>query len=319
MLNRAPRVSGTFAKGAHRAFFRPRIPARAILWEMKADPDSNSSREDGDPPLDREEQKNAESRVSPHAAIVYEAIVIEGRDELKRPSSALAWSGLAAGLSMGFSFVAEGLLAAALPDALWRPLVAKFGYCIGFILVILGRQQLFTENTLTPVLPLLRRKTFPTFLSVLRLWGVVLLANMVGTLLFAFVVAHGPIFDAPTMSALTEVASQGMGESFLAHFLRAIFAGWLIALLVWLLPFAETARVGVIVIITYLVGLGHFDHIIAGSVKTLFLVTSGGLSWGAFFSGFWLPALLGNILGGVLLVAVINHAQVVSGDEEIDG
>src|SRR5215207_8851999 len=104
------------------------------------------------------EHREAEERSAPSGKVVYKAILKEGEGELARSSSALFWSGLAAGLSMGLSMIAEGLLHAHLPDAPWRPLVAKFGYSVGFLIVILGRQQLFTENTLTPVLPLLRRK-----------------------------------------------------------------------------------------------------------------------------------------------------------------
>ena len=99
------------------------------------------------------EQQDAEERSAPSGKVVYKAILKEGEEELARPSSALFWSGLAAGLSMGFSMIAEGLLTNYLPDAHWRPLVAKFGYSVGFLIVILGRQQLFTENTLTPILP----------------------------------------------------------------------------------------------------------------------------------------------------------------------
>ncbi len=274
--------------------------------------------EDKSPDLEHEEQSDAERRVAPSAATVYEAIHIEGLDELKRPSSALAWSGLAAGLSMGFSLVAEGLLHEALPDAPWRPLITKLGYSIGFLLVILGRQQLFTENTLTPILPLLRKPNVATLWQVIRLWFVVLGANTVGTLLFAWLLAHTPLFDGPTHAAFSAVSAESLPGSFFTHVLRAVLAGWLIALMVWLLPFAETGRVGVIILVTYLVGLGKFNHIIAGSVKTFYLATTGQLPWSAFVVDFWLPTLVGNILGGVGLVAALNHAQVTAGDNEED-
>src|SRR5947209_2624298 len=109
-----------------------------------------------------QETEEAENRRSPSGAIVYKAIFKEGSDELERPSSALFWSGLAAGLSMGFSLVAEGLLRSHLPETEWRTVITKFGYSIGFLIVILGRQQLFTENTLTVILPLLQKKDLKT-------------------------------------------------------------------------------------------------------------------------------------------------------------
>ena len=137
----------------------------------------------------KKEQKEAEHRSAPSGRIVYRAILSEGREELKRSSSALFWSGLAAGLSMGFSMISEGLLQAHLPETEWRPLVVKLGYSIGFLIVVLGRQQLFTENTLTPILPLLIDRRKEMLWNVLRLWGVVLVANLLGACMIAWVIS----------------------------------------------------------------------------------------------------------------------------------
>jgi formate/nitrite transporter FocA (FNT family) len=270
---------------------------------------------DGGTITTRAEKKQVEERLAIGANVVYETIRREGEDELRRPAAALAWSALAAGLSMGFSFIAEALLSAHLPDANWRPLISRLGYCIGFLIVILGRQQLFTENTLTVILPLLLRKDLVTFLRVLRLWGVVLAANFVGTWLFAAVIGHIQIFPDPVHQAFTTIGLSHLGASFGITFTRAIFAGWLIALMVWLLPGAESARISIVILITYIVGLGGLNHIIAGSTTMLYLVVTHSISWGTYFTGFFFPTILGNIVGGVSLVAALGHAQVVGGKE----
>ncbi len=254
-----------------------------------------------------------QERASPTGVIVYHAIKKEGEEELERTTASLAWSGLAAGLSMGFSFAAEGLLRHALPDAGWRPLVAKFGYTLGFLIVVLGRQQLFTENTLTVILPLLRRRDRVTVQNVGRLWAVVLVANLVGAGLFATAAARLPAFDPGVREALLSIGIESMSNTFATMLLRGVYAGWLIALMVWLLPFAETARVWVIVMLTYIVGVGQFSHVIAGSVESLFVVATGEQSLWAYVSGYLIPSLLGNIIGGVSLVAAIAHAQYVAG------
>jgi formate/nitrite transporter FocA (FNT family) len=264
------------------------------------------------------ENKQAEDRSSPSGKVVYKAILKEGEEELERTSSALFWSGLAAGLSMGFSMIAEGLLKSYLPDALWRSLVAKFGYSVGFLIVILGRQQLFTENTLTPILPLLQRKKVATIGNVLRLWAVVLAANLIGALVIGIVSVRTNAFDANVRQAFIEIGHKAMEHGFGTVLLRGILAGWLIALLVWLLPFAETARVWVIIIITYIVGVAGFSHIIAGAVETFALAAVGQKEWLTVLGGFIFPALVGNILGGVTLVATLNHAQVVAGKQGED-
>lgn len=264
--------------------------------------------------MGKAEQEDAERRSAPPAQVVYEAIRQEGVGELERSPSALAWSGLAAGLSMGFSLVAEGLLRAHVPDVLWRPLITHLGYSVGFLIVVLGRQQLFTENTLTVIIPLLKQRTLAVLGKVLRLWAVVLAANLVGALLFALIVGHTDVFEAEIRQNFAEIAREALRGDFWTTVLRGVFAGWLIALMVWLLPAAESARVIVIAILTYLVALGGFAHIVAGAVEVFYLGITGAASWGEICGGFLAPTLIGNILGGVSLVAALNHAQVVSGD-----
>ena len=260
------------------------------------------------------EARDAIRRSAPRAAVVFEAIRLEAVEELSRRNSALFWSGIAAGLSMGFSFIAEALLQAGLPDYSWRPLLTKLGYSVGFMIVILGRQQLFTENTLTPVIHLLHERRLAVLLDTLRLWAVVLVANILATLLFAVGLFAADVFDPAQNEALQSVAMKAVEGGFRVTFLSAILAGWLIALMVWLLPVAETARVAVVIIITYLVGLGGFSHIIAGSTLAFYAFAAGLTTPWAVFGDFFLPTLAGNILGGVAFVAVLNYAQVQPGD-----
>lgn len=264
--------------------------------------------------LSERELEEAEQRSAVRVHVVHEAVRREGEAELKRSSRALAWSGLAAGLSMGFSLMGEGLFRSHLPDTPWRPLVSKLGYTFGFVLVVLGRQQLFTENTLTAILPLLdcKQGRLQTLWHVIRLWAVVLASNLVGAVIIAWVLGNTAMFRPEVRHAFDEIGHESANVTFGLALLRGVFAGWLIAFMVWLLPFAESGRVAVIVGLTWLVGLGGFTHVIAGSIEVLFLVTTGALSWQQCVGGYILPTLIGNILGGVSLVAALNHAQVVS-------
>ncbi len=263
------------------------------------------------PTADSQEEEIAE-RTAPPGEVVYLAIYDEGEHELQRTSVALGFSGLAAGLSMGLSFVSEALLRLHLPTGSWTELLTKLGYSIGFLVVILGRQQLFTKNTLTVILPLLKKWNLPLLGNVARLWAVVLVANLVGAFAFATLLARTPLFDEDVRSVLTEIASSVIQPSFWTILLRATLAGWLIALMVWLLPFAESARIWVIIIIAYLVGLAHLPHVIAGSVETFFLVVRGELSLAACLGSYLVPTLIGNVIGGVALVAIGAHAEFIS-------
>lgn len=262
------------------------------------------------------EQQEKDNRQAPSAKLIHDVIFQEAVEELERSSSALFWSALAAGLSMGFSMVSEAFLMAYLPDADWSVLVSSFGYSVGFIIVILGRQQLFTENTLLPILPLLHRRDFKTFRNVSRLWLVVLFANLLGALIFAWVVGRTSVFAPEVQQAFIDIGHKAMKPSFWTILLRGIFAGWLIALLVWLLPFAETARVWVILLITYVVAVSHLSHVIVGSIEVFTLAAMQEASWLSVLWKYSLPALIGNVIGGVVLTAAINHAQVKANEGE---
>jgi formate-nitrite transporter family protein len=255
------------------------------------------------------QQQKVEQRISPSAHVIHQVILRQGEEELARPTAALAWSGLAAGLSMGFSLITEGLLQASLPNQPWRPLISKFGYSIGFLIVIIGRQQLFTENTLTPVIPLMQHKDAATARNMLRLWSIVLLANIAGTHLVAWVLASTPAFRPDVQTAFADLALRAMEPEWGVKVLRGVFAGWLIALLVWILGAAKSEGTAIIILLTYVIGLGDLTHVVAGSVESQYLVWKGAISWWHAIGGYTMPALIGNVLGGVSMVAAVNHAQ----------
>ncbi len=136
---------------------------------------------------------------------------------------------------------------------------------MGFLIVILGHQQLFTENTLTPIIPLLNHKPLPLLRNILRLWGAVLLADWAGTVAFGWVLAQTDVIPESARPSFLHISHVAMGIGFTDGLVKAIFAGWLVALLVWLLPYAESVRIAVIILMTYVIALGSFSHIIAGS------------------------------------------------------
>lgn len=248
-------------------------------------------------------------RTAPPGEVVYEAVYAEGEHELRRNTAELALSGLAAGLSMGFSMVGEGLLQMHLPATRWSPLLTNLGYSIGFLIVILGRQQLFTKNTLTVILPLLRKRKVGMLGNVGRLWAIVLSMNLLGAFAFAWMASHSNIFSTEARMAFLKIGRTAIEPDFVTLLGRGIVAGWLIALMVWLLPFAESARVWVIIILAYLIGLAQLPHVIAGGVESFFLVASGELSILNCVASYIVPTLIGNVIGGVALVAVGAHAE----------
>jgi len=268
------------------------------------------------PHLNEGEQSQAAQHSGLRPLVIHEIIREEGEEELERSNGALTLSGFAAGLSMGFSFLTEALIRAELPATTWRHLIASFGYSVGFIIAVLGRQQLFTESTLTAILPLLTRRDRSTALAVGRLWAIVLVMNLLGTWVFsALLLAHGVFSDA-VVGSLGVIAREAIHAAFGPTFIKAMFAGWLIALMVWILPSARSARLLTVLLITYVVALAKLSHIVAGSAEASYAVLTGTASFGQYLGGFLVPTLLGNIVGGVALVALLNHGTVA---EEMQG
>jgi formate/nitrite transporter FocA (FNT family) len=270
------------------------------------------------PHLDRKQQRQAAAGAPMGALVIHEIVRAQGEEELERSAGGLAWSGIAAGLSIGFSFLVQATLQARLPDTSWRPLVSGFGYSMGFLIVILGRQQLFTETTLTAVIPVLTRRTLRTLLLALRVWTIVLAANLAATWVFAFMSTLPGLFAPATLQAMGELSAHTMDQPFWHTALTGGSAGWLIGLMVWLLPSADASRALIIILLTYVIAICQFPHVVAGSVEAAFGVFTGHATSGAYAFRFLLPTLLGNAVGGTILAALLNHAPL-SGELRADG
>jgi formate/nitrite transporter FocA (FNT family) len=285
------------------------------MAELKSNP-SNAKAEKAREKKEQEwEEQEVHEKSAASATIVYKAILKEAEEELIRPTQALAWSGLAAGLSMGFSLVLEGLIQSRLPDAPWRDLVSKLGYTVGFVILILSRQQLFTENTLTPILSLLKKRDLQTLGNVGRLWGILLLTNLIGATMIAYTLQRCSAFSEAEKATFLKISSEAMRPPVGTLIIKAIFAGWLIALMVWMLPVAETGRIWVVIIIPYVVGLGGLSHIVIGSIYSIYTIAAHQHTWMEYIFHFALPVLMGNCIGGVTLVAVVNYGQATAGAE----
>ncbi len=260
--------------------------------------------------ITRREIEEIEERSSPRTPVIYEVVCRLGEEEMARPAFSLWWSGVAAGMSMSFSLLAQAILRTHLPDAPWHPLVADFGYSVGFVMVIMSRQQLFTENTITAVLPVIATFNRANIGTMARMWAVVLLANLTGTLFSALFSTFTPVITPELLNSMIEISHQILGHSWIEMFFKGVAAGFLIAALVWLIPGAGTAQFYVIVLMTYLISVGNFMHIVAGSVEAFLLLLNGGLDWPTMLTGFLLPVLAGNIVGGTALFTLLAYAQV---------
>ena len=263
------------------------------------------------PKITAHEIEDIEERSSPRTPVIYEVVRRLGEEEMARPMTSLWWSGLAAGLSISFSLLTEAILQSHLPDAPWRPLVVSFGYCVGFIMVVLSRQQLFTESTITVVLPVMADFTPRNLARMGRLWAIVLGANFVGTLVAALFCSFTPVLSPELKGAMLAISRDLLAHGWVEVVFKGITAGFLIAAMVWLMPSADTAQIHVVTLMTYLIAVGGFMHIVAGSMEAFMLAANGEAGWIAITLHFILPALAGNVFGGTALFALLSYAQVM--------
>lgn len=242
------------------------------------------------------------------AGEILETVVEDGRKELERANAGLAFSGFAAGLNISIGAVALSVVGAMTGGAGFAAMAV---YPIGFLIVIIGRAQLFTENTVTPVVVVLsQRSRLP---DMLRLWGVVLLFNLLGTLVFATAVYYGKILDPSALKLLLQQVAEKEEYGFMTTVVKGVFGGWLVALIAWLVAASRDtiSQVFFIYVLAFLIPAGGLTHCVAGSSEFLMGVFSGNTTWPSFFGGFLIPTTIGNIIGGVFLVTLLNYGQVV--------
>lgn len=244
----------------------------------------------------------------PTADQIYEQVSRNARRELARPPMALAISGLAGGITMGLTALGVSMAVGALGPSVTSRFIAMIFYPLGFIAVILGRAQLFTENTLYPVALMLaeRRHGWKTA----RLWTIVLISNLVGALLFAVLATRSGGLRPEYVTAMVVFGREAVNVPASHIFWSAVIAGWIIALVAWLVSGSHsiTGSVMLIWLLTFIVGLGRFAHCIASSAEIFAAVLERQVSTAQYFAWLW-PAVLGNISGGVMIVTLLEYGQ----------
>ncbi len=261
--------------------------------------------------LTRSELHDVKQRAAPRTPVLYEVVRLGGEEELRRPAASLVWSGVAGGITIMASLIAEAALHRKLPPGLpWREVAADLGYTLGFLMVILGRMQLFTEQTIVAVLPFMAQPGRALLGRVARLWAIVLLGNLVGTATAAAISVHLGIMGDPLLHAMLEVSSVLLDKPPLDILLQGIPAGFLIASVSWIRAGVISGDVAIIVALTWAIALGGFTHVIAGAAETFLLLFAAQIGPGTAFGGIILPALAGNVIGGTGLFALLAQPQV---------
>jgi formate/nitrite transporter FocA (FNT family) len=247
-----------------------------------------AAKKNAETPGDHEEMAIETRRLT--APEIFHAAVENARSEVQRSPRTLAFSGIAGGLTMGLT-------------------VSYLVYPIGFIAVIIGRAQLFTENTLYPVVLVLDERGH--IAKTLRLWAVVFSANVLGAFLFSVLAVKSGALRPEILNHLIQLGKESVQGPARYFFWSGVVGGWLIALVAWVVT-ASRWTIGQLVMVwllTFLVGVGRFSHCIAASGEILSAVVQGSVAPSVYLQ--WLLlATMGNIVGGVVIVSVLNYGQV---------
>ncbi len=284
----------------------PARPARARARQRESDKLTREAVE----PLTEEEREHLTASVRLSAVTIYAIIRREGEEELSRPAQSLWWSGVAAGLAISSSLLGEAALYANLPDTQSRHLVVAWGYCLGFVLVVLSRLQLFTENTISVILPLLAAPSVSQVVQTARLWSIVLCANFVGTFAIALITVQLSPVPPEIVDAMIHLSAEATAPRGMQALLYGVPAGFFVAALVWILPSSKGFEIISILLITYIIAISGATHVIVGSVEIFLLVLSGSIGVLDGVGGHLLPVLVGNIIGGSGLFAMLAYGQV---------
>ncbi|RGP42169.1 Inner membrane protein YfdC [Altererythrobacter insulae] len=251
--------------------------------------------------------EGGESLTSPE---IYIEVAREGIEEMARPSISLFWSAIAAGFLISFSLVSKAALHVETEDIAAGYAIESMGYTIGFVLVIYCRLQLFTENTITPVLPTIVSPTARNFGNLSRVWGISITANFIGTAIMAALFAFTPVVTPETLEAMIYISKKVADLSFTESLIKGMPAGLLIAALVWMRPSSGQSFLGLVFLVTYVIAIGDFTHVVVGSCEMFLLAWTGQGELAALAGSNILPTLLGNVIGGTVLFALIAWVQI---------
>jgi formate/nitrite transporter FocA (FNT family) len=260
--------------------------------------------------LDEDERREVIEHSPPAAKVVHAAVSKQGIDELERPAGSLFWSAVGAGIAIMASLSVCGALHHYLPDAPWRDAAVALGYPFGFLMVVLGRMQLFTEQTVVAILPFAREPSARNLRRVARLWALVLAGNVAGTAAVAALVAFGHVQSREVLEGMVAVSAKLLERGPLETLAQAIPAGFIMAAVAWVRSAEDEFGFWIVLSLTFAIGICGFAHVVAGAAEAWLLFWTGRANFAWVVTGFFLPALAGNVIGGTGLFAVLAHAQV---------
>ncbi len=239
---------------------------------------------------------------------IQQRLIASADEEISEKPVTLFFSGLTAGFAIVLTLIGHAVGVAQFPD---NGFLGALLYPIGFLYIILGRYQLYTENTLPPVKLVLSRLAGIPLL--LRLWGIVLFGNVLGAALGTLVLAHTQVLSPEAIDAALNFVNHALELSWWDIFFRALFAGWLVAGVIWVGMASQDTitRFVIVYFVFFTIAACRLFHVVTAAAEVFFVsfYHHSLTELGILASEFWLPVFLGNTFGGVLVFTMVAYAQ----------
>ena len=237
-----------------------------------------------------------------------------GAKRLERPLIGDAITAFAGGMSVSFGAIAMIMAAASVGGGIDSPstalLVGALVFPVGFIILLVGKTELFTENFLLPVAAVIKGRGNLRQLG--SLWAITLSCNLLGSVVFAFLISREQVLAPGPAEEMIALAAHSIEYSLPTAFIKAVFAGWLMTTLTWLLVAAVGfgPRIAMIWAIGTLIVLGQFNHVIISAAEIFIAMFLGAdITVGDWVTRNFLPALTGNIIGGLVFETLLQYVQ----------
>lgn len=238
---------------------------------------------------------------------IQQRLLASADEEITSQPREMFFSSMTAGIAITLTLIGYSVGTSHFPDNIF---LSTLLYPLGFIYIILGRFQLYTENTLPPVaLIFARLASIPILFKV---WGVVLAGNLIGAIAGGYVLANTAVLSPDAKVAATNFVVHGLELGWWGVFFKAMFAGWLVAGVVWLNVAARdtVTRVLVVYLVFFMIGTSNLFHVVTAAAEVSFYIFhTAEADISTLFIHYWLPVLLGNTVGGVLIFTNMAYFQ----------
>lgn len=233
-----------------------------------------------------------------------------GKNRTTMPILKMFILGICAGVFIGFGSYGFTVATANAGPGFEATLAKFMGasvFPVGLMFVVFFGAELFTGNNL---LTISLCKKDVGWGEMLRNWGVVWVANLIGSVLLAWLMIQSGLYGEAMIAKSIAIAEAKVAIPLTEVIIRAIFCNIFVVLAVWMQAGAKDVA-GKILAIWFpimLFVLSGFEHCVANMFFIpMGLFAGADITWGQIFINNIIPVTVGNVIGGAILVPAVAY------------